>query len=159
QLRISPAPSKHRGRFFGEPPAAVTSAVRVPILIVGLGEPGLAVLRDVLASGRFIVSVFDPLPIRAINVRPVDLDRSQPKPIELILAPIVKEMRVVVCDGSQPLEVLLAVADACRRAGVPLVPLEITKDRASIGPVLNGSGPEPLYGCFLCARQHRAQRD
>jgi len=137
----------------------VTSAARVPILIVGLGEPGLAVLRDVLASGSFIASVFDPLPVRAIDLPPVGLDRPHPESIEMILAPVIKEMRVVVCDGSQPLETLLAVADACRRASVPLVPLEIHEDRASIGPVLNGCGPEPLHGCFLCARQHRAQRD
>ncbi len=54
-----------RRRFLGEPPETMTGSARVPVLMVGLGEPGLAVLRELLASGHFIVSLFDPLPVRA----------------------------------------------------------------------------------------------
>ncbi len=92
-------------------------------------------------------------------VRQIEPDRSRPDSVETILTPIIEAVRVVVCDGSQPMALLLAVADACHRAAVPLVPAEITENGACVGPVLSGSGPEPLRGCFLCARQHRAQRD
>jgi ribosomal protein S12 methylthiotransferase accessory factor len=177
-----------RGRFLGEPADATASLGRIPVLLVGAGDFGLALLRDLLISGRCTVALVDPVPIRPVDVgpfygpdeigqdkaevvwsclgpraraivRPIRSGELQAGSIEAVLAPILATVSAVVCDGGQPMDVLRGVSESCRRAGVPLVPVEIADDRSCVGPVLRASGPEPGGGCFVCAQYHRAERD
>ncbi len=176
-----------RCRFLGEPLSTVTAGSRLPVLLFGLGGLGLAVLRDLLRTGRFTVSLFDPAPIQAADVgpfyRPAEIGqdkahvlwtclaprtrgfvrrigpgRSPHDPVEATLAPIIDAVRAVVSSDQAP-EMALAVASACRRARVPLLVADTTEGGAVIAPVSSGFEPEPSGGCVLCAHQHRAERD
>ena len=40
------------------------------LMLVGLGELGLAVLRELLAHERFRLRIFDPVPVRAVDLGP-----------------------------------------------------------------------------------------
>jgi len=173
-----------RRRLLCEPPDETPGGRRAPVLLVGLGDIGLAVLRHLLASGQCEIFVFDPLPVEGGDVGPfygldeMARDKAQivwtclgPRARSIVhvvpsdrrldanLGPIVDTVDVVVCEGDQRVDLLDALDGACRRARVPLVPVDLTEDGAFVGPVLRGDGLEPLGGCFLCARQHRAQRD
>ena len=138
-----------RRRFLDESLSTVPAGPRLPVLLVGLGGLGLAVLRDLLGARRFTVSLFDPAPIQAADVGPfyrpaeigqdkahvlwtclaprirgfvrrIEAGRSPHRPVEATLAPIVDAVRAVVCSDQSP-RIALGVASACRSARVPLL--------------------------------------
>jgi hypothetical protein len=159
-----------RRRFLDESLSTVPPGPRLPVLLVGLGGLGLAVLRDLLGARRFTVSLFDPAPIQAADVGPfyrpaeigqdkahvlwtclaprtrgfvrrIEAGRSPHRPVEATLAPIVDAVRAAVCSDQSP-GIALAVASARRSARVPLLAADTTEVGAATVR-LSGLNPRP----------------
>ena len=161
---------------------------RRSVLVAGLGDLGLAVLRDLLASGTVQVHLFDPTPIQPTYVGPfyradevgqprvevvwrcletrgrrlarrIGVDTRSRSRVSSTLERTVARIDVVVCCADQPTWMSAALADFCHTARVPLVSVDLTESSGRIAPIQWGRSANPADGCAICATQFRAQRD
>jgi len=180
---------KDRGSFLfprsHRPAGSATS--RPSVLIAGLGDLGLAVLRDLLASGTVQVHLFDPTPVQRIYVSPfyradevgqprvdvvwrclearrrrlvrrIGVDARFRARVSSTLERAVARVDVVVSCADQPTWMSAALADFCHSARVPLVSADLTETSGRIAPIQWGRSANPADGCAICAAQFRAQR-
>ena len=181
---------RDRGRFLFprslRPLGSATS--RQSVLVAGLGDLGLALLRDLLASGTVQVHLFDPTPVHPTYVGPfyradevgqprvevvwrcleargrrlirrIGVDARSRVSVSSTLERAVARVGVVVCCADQPTWMSGALADFCHTARVPLVFVDLTETSGRIAPIQWGRSANPADGCAVCAAQLRAQRD
>jgi thiazole/oxazole-forming peptide maturase SagD family component len=169
----------------GATPSGSQAPLRV--LLGGLGDLGLSVLRDLRRFGNVQGYLVDPAPVGWNDVGPfyrdsdvgrqrsevvascladgvqpplrhLELDASSPAAQESVLATRLREVEVAVWCMDQPTATAAIVATACRSTGVPLVLADVDLDVATVG-ISPGRGSDVAAGCAICALHHRAARD
>lgn len=163
-------------------------AMRMTVLIVGLGELGLAVLAELSRFGEIELHVFDPIPVQPVEVHPfyltdelgrdkasvikARLDNTSPgrvrtiattgtsrAAIETDVSPVLGDMNAVVSCMDQPGGMMPLLSDLCRKAGVPMVAAELTMEGGIVSSSFGRDVTDLAAGCPICVSFHQADRD
>ena len=158
------------------------------VLLAGLGQLGLALLRELLHFAHFRLRLIDPTLVERQDIYPFycpeDLGHAKGEvvvgwlgtverarvhatiPQCLPLASMERELEaalggvdVAVCCLDQPSELSARLAFACHAQGVPLVIAQLSAEGGLIDPVLVPSAPHSDHGCTNCASLYRAGAD
>ena len=159
-----------------------------PLLLVGLGELGLAVLDQVLHCGPRAVYIFDPVPVEngdlAPFYRPGELGRMKVdvvwrclsrasqsivhcvrseggdrEAIAETLRQVVGKVGAVVCCVDRASLLAECVSAVCETACIPLIVAELSEAGGSVGPFRTPDGAKESGGCISCASLYRAEGD
>jgi thiazole/oxazole-forming peptide maturase SagD family component len=175
--------------YFGEAGSISTPGEPPPeVLLVGLGELGLALLRDLLRFGHFRVHLCDPTVVAPIDILPFyrvgELAQNKAQVVadwlravaptrvrahvprdltvedtERELTAAIGEIDVVICCLDQPGEISQRLTLECSLRGVALVVAQLTRRGGVIDPVLAGARLCHTQGCTGCAALYRAATD
>jgi ribosomal protein S12 methylthiotransferase accessory factor len=178
-----------RNRHFEESAERLTVSARgVEILLVGLGELGLSVLKGLIHVSNIRIRLFDPVPVQWFDIDPfyrsselhhdktavvwrslgaavqervqvAKREEAKESAFEDDLRHNISEVHLVVCCMDQPSSLIEKVFRICNSTGVPFIPAEITENGGSVGPVFTPQNPRANAGCWVCASLFRAQND
>jgi len=176
--------------YFGiATPAQLLSLPRIsPVLLAGLGELGLAVLRELLGVQNVVVYLFDPVPVQHGDrkyfylstelgqdktevvrnrlgsearemVRCIPTKEPTADTVEMALRNTIRDVRVAICCSERPSYLPEVLAGICRPLGIPVIPASITSSGGTIGPIVWPDASGSSGGCLLCASLYQARRD
>ncbi len=186
---VAPENGADRADYFrGPQEGTAIGQTETKMLLVGLGDLGLAALKQVLGYDGLQVSVFDPSTVRfadvgafyrtdelgsvkhhvvesvltsgqAGRVSTISVGDTGPDAVRRALTGAIKAVDIVVLCLDQPSDLLGETARFCRQLETPLVTVEITETHGHVGPVMIVNGAGVAEGCPQCAALYRADRD
>jgi ribosomal protein S12 methylthiotransferase accessory factor len=175
-----------RGRFFSEiSTVVVPNEPRCRILLLGLGQLGLLLLRELLQHEHFEVHIAGPGRVEAWDVSPFyrddELGYSKTDLVYESLGPLMRsrvrrvspaclsrlaaeddlqtaliDVDAAVCCLDQPSEWSARLVHACHARGVGLVVAQLTAEGGFIDPTLASTHADLAHGCPNCAALYRA---
>jgi ribosomal protein S12 methylthiotransferase accessory factor len=161
--------------------ASPSSSQTFDILVVGLGELGLSVLRALLAFSNVRLRILDPVPVQLSDVgtfyRHWELGQAKADIVRHYLGtdeqlhiqtitnedrgegwelqPHVSQADLVICCVDQPSFLIEKVFRVCDLLKVRFVPAEITDSGGCVGPVFVPENRSDRAACSICAALFR----